>query len=125
MIPQQENYTFDWGHVTEQKRGDFVIWEYCFTQLLDVYLAQGKGLSDLQQEAFTLLEENVIHTTRDLSILLGMNHGWMLVPSNHQSTFYLVSHFSQEKTARQWTVDCLLFDTIPKIVESLADHVEC
>ena len=122
MLPVQDNYQFAWGVMTEQKRGDFVIWEYSLTELLKAYLAAGKRLNDLQREVFYLLEKHVVNSTRDIATLLGMNQGWTVAPSHSNSIFYLVAHFSQQEEARQWAVDHLFFDTIPMIEETLMPH---
>lgn len=124
MLPVQESYHFAWGVITEQKRGDFVIWEYSLTELLKAYQIAGKRLNDLQREVFYLLEKSVVNSTRDIATLLGMNQGWTVVPSHSHSVFYLVAHFSQQEQARQWAVNHLLFDTIPMIEETLMSHAE-
>ncbi len=118
-----ENYTFSWGHITEKKMGEYVIWEYSANELLETYHAAGKRTSDLQREVFILLEQKVEYTTRDISVLLNIHKGWKLIPSNNSSSiFYQVSHFSHEEAAKKWAINHLFIGIVPDIVTILTQH---
>jgi hypothetical protein len=118
-----ENYTFSWGHITEKKTGEYVIWEYSANELLANYHAAGKRTSDLQRQVFHLLEQKVEYTTRDISVLLNIRNGWKLIPSNNtKSIFYQVSHFSHEEAAKKWAMNHLFIGIVPDIVKTLMHH---
>jgi hypothetical protein len=119
-----ENYAFSWGHITEKKTGEYVIWEYSANELLETYHAAGKSTGDLQHAVFYLLEQKVEYTTRDISVLLNIQNGWKLIPSNNTtSIFYQVSHFSHEEAAKKWAINNLFLDIVPAIVKTLKQHV--
>lgn len=120
-----EKYEFSWGHITEKKTGEYVIWEYSFDELLKAYQGAGKRTSDLQRAVFYILEQKCECSTRDISVLLNLQHGWKIMPStNTHSIFYQIAHFSHEEASKKWAMNNLFIGIIPAIVEALGQYAQ-
>ena len=118
-----EGYEFIWGHIVERRTEQYIVWDFCFNQLLSQYLKSGKRLSDLQRTVFHALERSVGCTTRDIVPVLSMEEGWKIIPCSAVGVFTLVIHFSQETDAREWAVDQLLHEVLPNIITTLQQDV--
>ena len=120
-----EHYDFSWGRITEKKTGEYVIWEYSFDELLKAYQDAGKRASDLQRAVFYVLEKKCDCSTRDISVLLKLEHGWKITPStNTSSIFYQITHLSHEDASKKWAMNNLFFGIIPAIVDTLWQHTQ-
>lgn len=114
-----KSYAFSWGYIKERKIGQHVIWDYYFTELLNLYVDSGQCISDLQGAVFNEIEQKVTCSTRDILAILGMNDGWFIFPSCSEATLCQVTHFSQEEKARQWAMNTLINDIVPAIIATL------
>jgi len=114
-----EGYEFAWGTILERRTDAYIVWDYGFSALLTHYLRHGKRLNDLQRALFYELERAVDHTTRDIVQVLGMTSGWYFIPTSSVGGFTQVIHFTSEKEAKAWTVENLLYQTLPNIVARL------
>lgn len=114
-----EGFDFNWGHILERRTDSYIVWDFCFTQLLTQYLRSGKRLSDLQRAFFYQLERKIACTTRDIVPVLSMEKGWKIIPCSSVGAFTLVIHFTQEKDAREWVAHDLLSEVIPEIINTL------
>lgn len=68
-----EGYKFSWGHILERRAGQYLVWDFCFNQLLSQYLNTGRRLNDLQRTVFFEMERIVDCTTRDIVKILSMS----------------------------------------------------
>ena len=118
-----EGYEFIWGCIMERRTEQYIVWDFCFNQLLSQYLKSGKRLNELQRAVFYALERSVECTTRDIVPVLSMEEGWKIIPCSAVGAFTLVIHFSQETQARVWAVDNLLHEVLPSIITSLQQDV--
>jgi hypothetical protein len=118
-----EGYEFTWGTILERRVDAYIIWDYCFSQLLTHYLRHGKRLSDMQRAIFYELERTVDYTTRDIYPVLGMTKGFRFIPSSSVGGFTQVIHFTSEKEAKGWTIDNLLYQTLPNLIEKFLKDV--
>ncbi len=114
-----EGFEFNWGHILERRADKYIIWDFCFTQLLSQYLRSGKRLSDLQRAFYYLLERKIACTTRDIVPVLTMQEGWKIIPCSSVGAFTLIIHFTQEEGARKWVAHDLLCQVIPEIINEL------
>ncbi|WP_404360434.1 hypothetical protein [Methylotuvimicrobium sp. KM1] len=115
-----EGYEFSWGHILERRAGQYLVWDFCFNQLLGQYLSTGRRLNDLQRTVFFELERIVDCTTRDIVQVLSMRDGWKIMQCSTLGVFTLVIHFTEESEAREWVVDNLLNSVIPEIIGQLS-----
>jgi len=118
-----EGYEFSWGTILERRVDAYIIWDYCFNQLLTHYLRHGKRLSDMQRAIFYELERTIDYTTRDIYPVLGMTKGFYFIPSSSVGGFTQVIYFTSEKEAKAWTVDYLLYQTLPNLIDKLLKDV--
>lgn len=114
-----EGYEFTWGTILERRVDAYIVWDYCFNQLLTHYLRHGRRLSDMQRAMFYELERTVDYTTRDIYQVLGMTEGFRFIPSSSVGGFTQVIHFTSEKDAKGWTIENLLYQTLPAMVDKL------
>lgn len=114
-----EGYRFNWGHILERRTQQYIVWDYCFDQLLIQYLRVGRRLSDLQRAVFYELERRLDCTTRDIVPVLSMEEGWKIIPCSSVGVFTQVVHFAQDKAAREWIVSTLLSETLPDVIAKL------
>ncbi len=117
-----EGYEFSWGHILERRAGQYLVWDFCFNQLLSQYLSTGRRLNDLQRAVFFELERIVDCTTRDIVQVLSMRDGWKIMPCSTLGVFTLVIHFTEESEARKWVVDKLLNSVIPEVIGQLSEN---
>lgn len=115
-----EGYEFTWGHVLERRAEQYLIWDFCFNQLLSQYLNTGRRLYDLQRGVFCELERMVDCTTRDIAQVLSMRDGWKIIPCSTVGVFTLIIHFTEESEAREWVVNNLLNNAIPELIGKLS-----
>lgn len=116
---ESEGFEFTWGHILERRTDKYLVWDFCFVQLLTQYLRAGKRLSDLQRAFFYLLERKIACTTRDIVPVLSMEEGWKIIPCSAVGAFTLVIHFTQEADAREWVAHELLCGAIPEAINEL------
>lgn len=116
---EAEGFEFNWGHILERRADKYIVWDFCFTQLLTQYLRSGKRLSDLQRAFFYFLERKITCTTRDIVPMLSMEEGWKIIPCSAVGAFTLIIHFTQESDAREWVAHDLLCEAIPDIIKKL------
>jgi hypothetical protein len=110
-------YEFPWGHILERRVNQYVVWDFCLSQLLMHYLRAGKRLEDCQKQVFTALERTFDCTTRDLFALVGLSKAWQLCPSSSVGMFSQVAHFTAEQQARECVVSELMA-ALPDIIAS-------
>ncbi len=117
-----EGFEFNWGHILERRAEQYVVWDFCFSQLLKLYLKNDMGLGDLQRDTFYHLERKVECCTRDMISVLSKDK-WKIVPCSSVGVFSLVLNFTDEQDARQWAVENLINDTVPSIIRKLQNNV--
>jgi hypothetical protein len=117
-----EGYEFSWGHILERRAEQYLVWDFCFNQLLSQYLNTGRRLNDLQRAIFFELERHVDCTTRDITRVLRMDDGWKIIPCSTVGGFTLVVHFTEEDEAREWVVNHLLNRVIPEVIGKLSTN---
>jgi len=118
-----EGFEFSWGHILERRTDKYIVWDFCFTNLLSRYLRAGKRLSDLQRAVYYVLERKLSCTTRDIVPVLSMEEGWKIIPCSAVGAFTLVIHFTQEPSAREFVAHDLMLEVIPKMLETLQEDV--
>lgn len=114
-----EGYEFTWGCVLERRVDRYIIWDFCFNQLLTHYLRAGKRLTNLQRDFYSELERRICCATRDILPVLGMDTGWKIIPCSAVAAFTEVVHFTNELEAREWTSANLIYGTILDIIARL------
>lgn len=115
-----EGYEFSWGHILERRAERYLIWDFCFNQLLSQYLNTGRRLNDLQRAVFFELEKHIDCTTHDIAQVLSMSDGWKIIPCSTVGVFTLIIHFTEEEEAREWVVNNLLSIVIPDVIGKLS-----
>jgi len=114
-----EGYEYSWGSILERRTNEYVIWDYCCTNLLTHYLKTGQRLADLQRDVFPEIEKIISCTAKDIVDVLSIKSGWLFYPASPVGAFSQIIHFTDEKQAREWTVEHLLVHELPKILSRL------